>query len=122
MPQAALLFDDPVNSSLQVGDIVYYASKPMPIANSNIKTTTTGNVKRFGSVYSITTNPNSVNVIYDHTVVDPPKADDYIMFEKDKQVNSSSLIGYYASVELKNTSDGKIELFSLASGVTESSK
>ena len=99
MPQAALLFDDPVNSSLQVGDIVYYASKPMPIANSNIKTTTTGSVKRFGSVYSITTNPNSVNVIYDHTVVDPPKADDYIMFEKDKQV-STAWISLYARRKL----------------------
>ena len=121
MPQVALLFDDPVNSSLQVGDIVYYASNPTPLPNSNIKTTTTGSVKRFGSVYSITTNPNSVNVVYD-TGVAIPTANDYIMFEKDKQVNSSSLIGYYASVELKNTSDGKIELFSLASGVTESSK
>ena len=44
------------------------------------------------------------------------------MFEKDKRVNSSSLIGYYADVELINTSNGKIELFSLAAGVSENSK
>ena len=44
------------------------------------------------------------------------------MFEKDKQVNSSSLIGYYAEVELMNNSDAKIELFSLGSEVSENSK
>ena len=44
------------------------------------------------------------------------------MFEKDKQVNSSSLIGYYANVKLINDSKGKIELFSLGSEVSESSK
>ena len=46
----------------------------------------------------------------------------YIMFEKDKQVNSSSLMGYYANVKLMNDSTSKIELFSLGSEVTESSK
>ena len=47
---------------------------------------------------------------------------DYIMFEKDKQVNSSSLIGYYANVKLINDSKGDVKLFSLGSEVSESSK
>ena len=44
------------------------------------------------------------------------------MFEKDKKVNSSSLIGYYANVELENTSDKPIEMFSIGSEVSENSK
>ena len=44
------------------------------------------------------------------------------MFEKDKQVNSSSLIGYYAEVKFVNNSTEKVELFSIGAEVSESSK
>ena len=47
---------------------------------------------------------------------------DYIMFVKDKRVNSSSILGYYADVRLVNYSTEKIELFSVGSEVTVSSK
>ena len=38
------------------------------------------------------------------------------------QANKNSLIGYYAEIELENNSTDKIELFSLGSEVTQSSK
>ena len=44
------------------------------------------------------------------------------MFAKDKKVNSSSLVGYYADVEFKNYSSEKIELFSIGSEISENSK
>ena len=128
MPIATLTFDDPINSSLQIGDIVYYS--PTSLApNSNIPKTITANVIKLGPVYSIEIDPIVVRVIYNDdpgnsgaaTVFAPP-AGSYIMFEKDKQVNSSSLMGYYANVKLMNDSTSKIELFSLGSEVTESSK
>jgi hypothetical protein len=121
MPLATLTFYDPLNSSLQIGDIVYYSNSTSPAPNSNIKKTTTSNVFKLGVVYSITSNPTAINVIYE-TGTGLPQATAYIMFEKDKQVNSSSLLGYYANVKLVNDSKGKIELFSLGSEVSESSK
>lgn len=125
---ATLTFDEPINSSLQIGDIVYYS--PTSLApNSNIPKTITANVIKLGPVHSIGIDPIVVRVTYDNdpgnsgssTVFAPP-ANSYIMFEKDKQVNSSSLMGYYANVKLMNDSTSKIELFSLGSEVTESSK
>ena len=44
------------------------------------------------------------------------------MFAKNKIVNTTSLIGYYAEIEFKNDSNKKIELFSVGSDIFESSK
>ena len=44
------------------------------------------------------------------------------MFGKDKSVNTTSLVGYYADVKFVNTSDEKVELFSVGSEIAESSK
>tara|TARA_R100001163_G_C5058478_1_gene195091 strand:- start:720 stop:1715 length:996 start_codon:yes stop_codon:yes gene_type:complete len=46
----------------------------------------------------------------------------FIMFSKDNKANMSSLVGYYASVELRNNSLDKAELFNVGSVFTESSK
>tara|TARA_R100001509_G_scaffold152387_1_gene112527 strand:+ start:54 stop:422 length:369 start_codon:yes stop_codon:yes gene_type:complete len=122
MPIAALTFNQPVNSSLQVGDLVYYIPTST-LPNSTVQQAVTANVTLLGVVQSIVSTPvPTVNVIYDAAAVSPPTGGEYIMFEKDKRVNSSSVIGYYADVELINSSSGKIELFSLAAGVSESSK
>ena len=109
-----------INSSLQVGDIVYY-SPTNKAPNSNISKTTTASIVKFGVVLDILSVPTRIKVV--HELSTPlPAVDDYIMFEKDKQVNSSSLIGYYASVTLVNDSTDKVELFSLGSEVSVSSK
>jgi len=44
------------------------------------------------------------------------------MFVKSNIVNTSSLRGYYADVKLENNSTDKIELFSVGSEITLSSK
>jgi len=44
------------------------------------------------------------------------------MFGKDKRANSSSLIGYFAKASFVNDSTGKVELFSIGSEVSESSR
>jgi hypothetical protein len=46
----------------------------------------------------------------------------FIMFSKDNKVNMSSILGYYASVELRNNSLGKAELFNVGTSFFESSK
>ena len=124
MPTATITFNKPINSGLQIGDIIYYVSTAT-VPNSIVPHATTPNVTRFGIVKEIGSPPNNyIEVVYDSALVSlpPTSPPPYIMFEKDKQVNSSSLIGYYAEVELMNNSDAKIELFSLGSEVSENSK
>ena len=41
---------------------------------------------------------------------------------QDKKANTSSMLGYYASVNFVNNSTEKAELFSVGSEITESSK
>ena len=121
-----LTFSDPINVSLQVGDIAYY----MPTGTSGgFATAALGDVIAFGTVSSIVNplgllpGPIVVMVYYDNNSGIPiPTMSDFIMFGKDKTVNSSSLIGYYADVKFVNNSDQKVELFSVGSEVVESSK
>ena len=44
------------------------------------------------------------------------------MFSKDNKVNLSSILGYYASVEFRNSSQEKAELFNVGVDFFESSK
>ena len=46
----------------------------------------------------------------------------FLLFSKDNQANLSSMLGYFASVKFKNTSSGPVELFTVGSEVTQSSK
>ena len=121
-----LTFTSPINASLQVGDTAYY----MPIGTSGgFATAALGDVIAFGTVSAIINplgllpGPIIVAVYYDNNSGIPiPTMSDFIMFGKDKTVNSSSLIGYYADIAFVNNSDQKVELFSVGSEVVESSK
>ena len=46
----------------------------------------------------------------------------FIMFSKDNKVNMSDMLGYYASVELRNNSTTEAELFNVGTTFYESSK
>jgi len=125
----------PLNASLQVGDKVYYSPTVPGGAYSVFHTVDDySTVVEFGVVthlypdgdlnaLPLAIQPNSIVVAYDDiSGISPPQANDYIMFAKDKEVNSSSLIGYYAEVTFQNESTNKVELFSVSSEVSESSK
>ena len=120
--QQSLTFGGELNFSLQVGDEILYIDGG-------------GNTVEFGVVTKLLPNgdptsvpptpPNSIVVSYDSTNVSPPGINQYVMFSKNKQVNTSSLKGYFAEVEFINdasvlTSD--ITLFSIGAEVSESSK
>ena len=122
-----LTFGSELNFSLQVGDILYYA--PITPVGGFDTVNSAGNIVKLGIVSNLFPNgdggvipANSITCIYDELTITPPGVSDYVMFAKDKQVNSSSLIGYYAEIEFKNKSPEKIELFSISSEVSESSK
>jgi hypothetical protein len=73
---------------------------------------------------------STINVLCD--LVDPgtglplqiatPLPGSFIMFSKDKKVNTNDLLGYYAEVKFVNDSTEKIEMFQVAAEVQESSK
>ena len=80
---------------------------------------------------SITANSNTFTTVADRGPVSSPielqsfvdvSVDDFLMFAKDMAVNNNSLTGYYAKVEMENTSTEPIELFALSSEATHSSK
>tara|TARA_R100001377_G_scaffold75457_1_gene52020 strand:+ start:626 stop:994 length:369 start_codon:yes stop_codon:yes gene_type:complete len=110
-----------VNVSAQVGDIVYYtATNPIGGFNHGQLDGTF----MLGPILGITTLTNgttNILVQYDNATSLPSQLD-FISFAKDKRINTTSLVGYYASVNFVNNSTDKIELFSVGAGVAESSK
>tara|TARA_R110002020_G_scaffold17923_6_gene63428 strand:- start:749 stop:1168 length:420 start_codon:yes stop_codon:yes gene_type:complete len=134
-----LTFGSEINFSLQVGDVVYYSPVSSVASEGSFNTVDNyDNIVKFGVVSALLP-PNSIDVVYDNVgqagggpqsgggsmgvdPVNPPQPGDYIMFAKNKEVNSSSLKGYYAEVEFNNYSTDRIELFSVGSEVSESSK
>ena len=113
-----------INFSANVGDIVYYSHSGSTFGGFN--STDLSNTRKLGEIKEIERNPTSGNpyliVRYDATKTTPPNNGDYISFAKDKKVNTSSLLGYYASVNFVNNSTNKVELFSVGSEISESSK
>ena len=111
-----------INTSLQVGDAVYCS----PVNTVGGFSTSTNNVNFVGIVTSINPvgSPNSINVMYDETNLQLalPTPGDYIMFGKNKAVNSSDVKGYYANIKFVNKRKDKVELFSIGSEVSQSSK
>ena len=107
-----------INTSMQVGDILYY------VKASNLTSTTADNIIKYGPIHSIDKNLNEIQVVqlnYQVGVFDF-EIDDFLMFTKDKRANKASVSGYFASVNLENSSTKKAELFTIASEIQESSK
>tara|TARA_R100000951_G_scaffold24625_1_gene20761 strand:+ start:1018 stop:1371 length:354 start_codon:yes stop_codon:yes gene_type:complete len=107
------------NTSLQVGDFAYFSSGYTTVTGSPV--THANSPELIGKITAI--GHNFIEVSNPTVNLDTPtNAGHFLMFSKDTRVNKNSLIGYYAEVELENDSTDKIELFSLSSEVTQSSK
>ena len=94
-----------LNISLQVGDTAWYTSVSQTGNQSHAS-----NPQEIGVITAIT--PSSITIDNEISV---PSTGDFIMFSKDKAVNNTSLLGYYAEIELKNNSLEHAELFALSS-------
>ena len=106
-----LTFDNPINVSTQVGDKIYGVAPG---------TTSVDNTNLIGIVDNI---PNNLQISVDDTTgVYTVSPNDFIMFQKDNRINTTSLKGYHAVVRLENVSADKVELFSVGSEISESSK
>ena len=110
-----ITFNNPINSSLQVGDAVYVSS----IVNGIISEPEYAQkVLEIGSGYILIDKDPMVTPIIS---LNPPE-NNYILFSKNISVNESSLKGYYADVTLENSSTKKSELFAISSEAVASSK
>lgn len=106
-----------VNTSAQAGDIAYYVSTSAQGGFDQ----DSGNISVLGIITLV--GNGFINVAYDDTSsVALPTGGEYLMFAKDKTANTSSLLGYYAEVELTNNSNEYAEIFAINSEVNESSK
>lgn len=116
MPIFNLEFDY-INTSAQVGDAVYYTSNG--IVSGGFDAAPLASTTRLGYMSNIQNNIIEVDSTY---ATNPMQNGDYVSFAKEKKINTSSLVGYYASVKLVNNSTDKAELFSIGSEISESSK
>ena len=104
-----LSFTSAINTSLQVGDVIYFVDASAGNA-----------LKLLGDVLSIT--GLTVRAEWDGTAANEPEDGDFILFAKDGNVNTSGLIGYYAEAELTSAGGTKKELFAVNSEIFISSE
>ena len=118
MALKSITLSNPIsNISLQVGDTVYSAPAPTQVGSTGIWESS-GDPVKAGTVKSISGNSVTIEEAVDFNA----SVGDFLMFSKDKSVNNSSLLGYYAEIKLANNSTEKAELFSVGSEITQSSK
>jgi len=123
-----LSFDNTINESAQIGDIVYFTPVAATGGSTSFDVSNASSVLELGKITDII-NPNlydgtfsSIVLLCDLYATSPVSGGDFIMFGKDKTINTTSLLGYYAEVKFVNNSDKPVELFSVGSEVAESSK
>ena len=119
--QITLTFNEQLNSSLQIGDTVWYLNTNQAGGYDTAKSSL---AKKLGIVEEIINqNQNNQIIISNNFSNQEPNLEGaFIMFSKDNRANTSSLVGYYAEVSLENNSRKKIELFAVNSEISQSSK
>ena len=124
----SLEFNSPVNVSTQVGDIVYLSvTGPVGASSTAYQVGNPSDIVEVGPILGIT---NTVSGHALEVITNLPVASfsgsqlqrAFFLIGKDNRVNATSLLGYYADVKFVNDSREKIELFSVGSEVSESSK
>ena len=123
--EAFIDYDYTLNTSLQVGDLLYCAC----ISSNDGFKVNTANPVLFGRLVEIGINPNRLYFSYSgfgvlpDTIPCPPKDTRFLMFSKDKAVNEASLKGYYNLVTFINDDkEREAELFVVNSETGFSSK
>ena len=96
------------NTSLQVGDIIYFLDTS---ANTDV-------VKKIGEVQTIEDSYIVCNATGNLSGLTQTS---YIFFGKDNSKNTSGIIGYFAEINLNNNSKDHAELFAVNSEIFISS-
>lgn len=118
MPTMTLNFNEEIQTSVQVGDMILYSN---PSTVGGFSTSSQSDVVMIGACLTIASSRLSMTVDY-QTGTPFPSSSSFILFSKDKYSNPNGLLGYFAKVCFKNDSKTEAELFSVGAGVFESSK
>ena len=116
-----------LNTSLQVGDMIYVTSITGNLFNSNNQSGVNINASNRVGILRLIEQDPFIPTTYILTIDNSApygatvNVDDFLMFSKYNQ-SDDDIKGYYMEVKLVNDSTQKAELFSLGSEVTESSK
>lgn len=133
MATLTLTFANEVNTSLQAKSAVVASGQNTTNYGESIANDVGGwdniyfvrnngtEVIYLGTCTSISSDRKTVTVTYTGNIRTPVDSD-FILFAKDTAVNKSGISGYYAEIEMKNSSDTAIELFAVSSEVSLSSK
>ena len=126
MALITLNFSFPINVSAQIGDTVYVIlpSRPgaTPEADLLEAATTNGNIlgiiTDFPTDRTIVVDDTTGNIVYNLQDL----ANQFIMFSKDKEANTSGLLGYYMEASFECDSKKEAELFAIGSNITINSQ
>lgn len=102
-----------LNTSVQIGDKVWYVNNIKD--NSGILQ----DVAEVGVITDVMGNDIKVDSIHAGSEEIEGK---FLMFSKNNKANLGDLKGYYAEAKFVNKSTNKVELFSVGSEITQSSK
>ena len=114
--------------SLQVGDIVYFKNADnlnvvdgfQQFGGGAIKL---GDLQSINNTTSLDDGTQTTTLVINVTNLNTtPSINDFLFFVKDNRVNITSLLGYFAKMKFENNSDSKVELFSISTEISESSK
>jgi|TARA_R110000824_G_scaffold131067_7_gene292976 hypothetical protein len=114
-------FTQQINDSVQVGDILYFANvSPTDPTQANGPVTEIGPITAVGKNFVEVASgaPAGFTEAQIETGVAPP----LFMFRKNNEVNISTLVGYFAEVELSSSNTGRSELYNIGSEIFVSSK
>ena len=125
-------FDFELNVSIQPTDILYMSpvSSDQGGTNHPFNTSSTAPVA-IGIVTNVDHNAKTITVNTAGFLVGNPPAElelidlsnsDYLFFSKDRRVNTSGIVGYYAETEYRNYTKRQAEIFATAVDFVESSK
>ena len=115
-----LIFNEPINTSVQIGDIAYYI---LTNAVGGYDIADTDNLHEIGVITQIE-NPSTGGAYFIVCDGVNPPTGAFIMFAKDSKTNTAGIKGYYAEVKMRNqgSTSEKVELFVVGAEVSESSK
>jgi len=118
MPTITLTFDNKIQASTQVGDMILYSNATTV---GGFSTSAQSDVVMLGACLTIAADRLSMTVDHENGITLPDN-NSFILFSKDKYSHPSGLLGYYAEVCFKNNSTEEAELFGVNADVFESSK
>ena len=116
-PTMELIFNNEINVSLQeaADDLVFYQK-----SNGNVyKIGNCTDISQSGGQWVVSVN-NTEGILYDdggNSIEDG----DFVFFVKNSQINTSGIVGYYALVEMTQTTGNNKELFAVNSEIFVSS-